>query len=61
MKTVARHEMIHILRTRGWVTVRTRLGVKPIAEAPEYLIRGLYLSGKHYRPIQKEPVLIYNI
>ena len=61
MKTVSKYEMIRILKSRGWVTVRTRLGVEPIEQAPEYIIRGLYLSGKHYRPIKKEVVVNYCI
>ena len=61
MKTVEKQLMVNILKSRGWVTVRTRIGVKPVSEAPEYQIRGLYLSGKHYRPIKREAVLNYSI
>ncbi len=61
MKTVSRELMIMILKTRGWVTVRTRLGVKPIGDAPEYQIRGIYLSGKHYKAPKREAVVDYSI
>ncbi len=59
MNTVSRNEMIRILKTRGWKDLRTRIGVMSLVRCPEYQIRAIYLSGKHYK--RKEPALTYSI
>lgn len=59
MRTVDRYEMVRILKTRGWINLRTRVGIRPLSQCPEYQVRAIYLSGKHYK--RKELALSYSI
>ena len=45
-----KHLVVSILRHRGYVDLRTKQGVKPLSECPEYQLWAVYRSGKVIKP-----------
>ena len=43
---MSREMIICILKYRGFTELRTRQGVKPLEQCPEYQLHGVYRSNK---------------